>query len=793
MLTPSSGFIKTQLPATLDNSIQQYFRPFYRQTTVECGQYSGIAFNFCYEINRMRDLPADDPANQYPAHYTFNFMNDGYGWHGVSYQHSWEIAKANGHMNVIDYGIDTGYNSRIWISGYEKYYNGMFNKVDETYQIKVGTPEGLLILKNWLHNHLDGSEVGGIASFYSGAPWNTTTLPAGTPEGGKHVIVSFDPHVGHANTIVGYNDSIRYDYNQDGQYTNDIDINNDGIIDMRDWEMGGLLFMDSYINGINWADSGFCYMMYKTLAEIPENGGIWNHAVHVVTTKEDYEPQLTIKFKIRYNCRDRIKLSAGVAQDPDATYPDHILGFPIFNFQGACFNMQGGNSPDSAILEAGLDVTPLLSHINKNEPARFFLLINEDDEEGWGNGELESFTLIDYTNEPQFYSNPQNPGEIVSNGLTLASVIASIDFNKPEITTEQLPLALTDEPYQYQLSNVNGKPPYKWQLLQKYLQTTATSNLPPATGNQIEFDDTLQTKKLVQLDFDFPFYNETFSEIYVHTDGFIMFDDQQYPWPYMYDEELMIRKTRIIAPFLNKYLYISEAAGNFVKYESTASQATIRWNMSSDKLNTDSAEFELRLFADGKIEFAFGETELFTDHNWASGISLGDEKNYTMALVSNNKKFPANQTIAFNKPQFVNELSLSKAGLLSGTPLVNYFEAPVHVLLTDDNNLSAEKQFTFTSWYAGTYNHQLSNNISVWPNPTKDKIHISAPGLFSGPVNIKLKDLQGKTVQLSKLVQASGNDDKFELILDQNLPNGVYLLEIQNHQTISTKKINVSR
>ena len=32
-------------------------------------------------------------------------------------------------------------------------------------------------------------------------------------------------------TIVGYNDSIRFDYNGDGKYTNDVDQNEDGIID----------------------------------------------------------------------------------------------------------------------------------------------------------------------------------------------------------------------------------------------------------------------------------------------------------------------------------------------------------------------------------------------------------------------------------------------------------------------------------------------------------------------------------------------------------------------------------
>jgi hypothetical protein len=41
-------------------------------------------------------------------------------------------------------------------------------------------------------------------------------------------------------TYIGYDDSIRFDYNNDGRFTNDIDINGDRVVDMRDWEIGGL-------------------------------------------------------------------------------------------------------------------------------------------------------------------------------------------------------------------------------------------------------------------------------------------------------------------------------------------------------------------------------------------------------------------------------------------------------------------------------------------------------------------------------------------------------------------------
>ena len=47
-------------------------------------------------------------------------------------------------------------------------------------------------------------------------------------------------------TIVGYDDAVKLDFNGDGQFTNDIDINGDFIVDMNDWEIGALIVVNSW-------------------------------------------------------------------------------------------------------------------------------------------------------------------------------------------------------------------------------------------------------------------------------------------------------------------------------------------------------------------------------------------------------------------------------------------------------------------------------------------------------------------------------------------------------------------
>ena len=224
-----------ELPPTHDNSTNQYFRPIFSQEShPNCMQSSRIAYAFTYEIDRLRNAPADLPENQYTTHFSWNFFNN--IWYGVNYLHTHEVLKRNGTPNLIDYdGFYTGGSGR-WMTGYDKYHRTMQNRLDEVYTIDVSTEEGLLTLKHWLYDHLEESPIGGVANFIACSPWNYMPLPEGTPEAGKKVIAGFCPEALHGMTIVGWNDSIRIDYNGDTRYTTDMDITGDGVIDLQDWD-----------------------------------------------------------------------------------------------------------------------------------------------------------------------------------------------------------------------------------------------------------------------------------------------------------------------------------------------------------------------------------------------------------------------------------------------------------------------------------------------------------------------------------------------------------------------------
>jgi hypothetical protein len=172
------------LPSVLDNSQLPYFRSIFCQNGASCGQASSIGYAFTYEMNRARGLSSNSDLTQYPPHFAWNWENGGEGWYGVSYLHSFDVLKSVGMPKTFTYGgfygpygyveswpdsgsTDEEYDGKYWMSGYEKYYQAMKNRISESYRIDLSTAEGIKTLKYWLFDHLDGSKYGGVAIFYS--------------------------------------------------------------------------------------------------------------------------------------------------------------------------------------------------------------------------------------------------------------------------------------------------------------------------------------------------------------------------------------------------------------------------------------------------------------------------------------------------------------------------------------------------------------------------------------------------------------------------------------------------
>jgi len=700
LLTTPSNFASRDMPYAVDNSTQPYMRPVFNQDAYCCGQAAGIAYNYTYEVDRIRNLNASQSANQYPTHFSWNFMNGGNGWFGVSYLHSFQILKHYGTPNVTDYGGTLSFGGgKRWMSGYSEYFNGMHNRINEIMQIQAGNEEGLMTLKHWLHDHLEGSDVGGLASFYAQYMSADNVLPAGTPEAGKYVLTWFGGSPNHAMTIVGYNDSIRWDYNNDGQYTIDQDINNDGSVNMKDWEIGGLKMVQSYGGVPNWGDQGYAYMMYKTLADDLGAGGIWNHAVHVLDVKPDFLPQLTTRITLKHDRRNMIKVILGLSNDISSTQPEYRLDFPVFDYQGGNNYMQGGTAEEDKTIEFGLDISSLLTHASLDQQVKLFLEVVEQDPSGQGTGMMVDFSVFDHTGDSVLeIVCSQSNVSLVNNDTTRAYLNHYIDFDRIEILDNILPPISQGQQYSHQLTAENGSPPYYWEFDKKYDEEVSTGSFPLVDEHFLAPSNNSNGMVTQDIGFSFPFYDSTYTSITVHVDGYIMFDEQLYPYPYFIDDMTLFRITRNIAPFMHQEQTIYASSGDGIWYEGDENAAIFRWKTSYDGQGSSTEyNYAVKLYPSGEIEFLYGDMDGDENFLWISGISDGDDVNMHLTTISNKELPQSNLRVNLDKYFFPDEFELSEEGILSGIPQQPYAGIEIDLKVTDNHFISDFKTLILSS------------------------------------------------------------------------------------------------
>ncbi len=667
------------IPYKVDHSTSPHFRPMFSQSGMSCGQASSTGICFTYEMNAARNLDANVNSHLYPTGFVYNWDAGDWGSNGVSYYHTLEVLRTVGTPNQEEYGgtIDAGGNLR-WMSGYDLYYSTMHNRISHAYKIDVSDAQGLLILKNWMNDHLNGDDDGGCAIFYSTVPYVNAVLPAGTEEAGKKLITNLVASTSHSMAILGYNDSIRYDYNNDGFYTNNIDITNDGIVDMHDWEIGGIKMCNTYSGGPTWADGGFCYIMYKELA----SGGFWHDVVHVMTVNPTYEPQLTAKVNLTYSNRKRIKVYAGISTNTSATMPEYVIDLNIFDYQSGENFMKGGTTEADKTIEFGLDLTPLLNLIAPGQEAKYFIQVYENDADGWGSGTLNSFSLINYSSGAPVETICSDPAQtIVQNGITTLSIVSSETYDPVNITTSALSSGAIMSPFSQQLLAENGSLPYTWGFDMDFNVQESTSSF-PSGGTALSGSGFFA----VPLGFTFSYYGKEYSTIYVSSKGLVVFESgfsDSFPY-YNSHAATIFMHTKCIAPFYQL------AFTSTMKSISGPNYKTIIWDNAT-------IDFAMTIYNDGRIILNYDNSILTSLTQYVCGISNGDELNYQRLSFDNPNSVASGYTYSMQPFAIPDEFEISTNGLLTGVPTHEYLAEDFHFKVVDNNGIRDKVTFPFVT------------------------------------------------------------------------------------------------
>jgi len=642
-----------ELPYKVDNGQSDFFRPIHDQgRDGSCAQASGLAYTFTYEVNSRKEVTSKKIENQFPAYYTWNYLNEGRGV-GTFTADGWEIAKTGGVPlaiytdSSITSEVNGKWNHKKWYSGYNIYYNAMQNRVDWYGGLAINTPEKLKLVKRWFYDRGTGAKHGGLVNFSAGNDKKMETLAKESEDAGKKIITEWKSYSQHAMTFVGYNDSVKIDFNKDGKFTNNKDINDDGIVDMSDWEIGAMIVANTY--GLDWGNDGYCYMMYRLLAaDQGTEGGITNQRVKVMMPKENYTPRLTFKATIKHTSRYRMKLSAGISTvDKDA--PDHEYIYRQFRNMGGDLPLSGDENDE---LEIGLDVSELIKYTKPGEEYKFYFIMESDG----GKGEVVSCSLIDYEgktikSETSFVDKfVFEDGE---QGKKMISQVYKLDYSPVAVNPlPGLPKAKVGNDYSFDFSASNESK-LSWETAFDYSATEINKKFPEKYMHSYELASSDDGFAYQELKFDFPAYGRSFGKVTVSTNGYLIFEDEK---PEQFKPNVRINAFDADLA-LNKQ-------GRKLQYYGNEHFAVFRWR-EGFSYNKKKVDVAVKLYKTGEIEYYYrniSDSSYFT-----SGISDGIGNSYVDKYTRTNS-LPKIYSYKLEPQKYPTGLLLSRKGRMEGVP-----------------------------------------------------------------------------------------------------------------------------
>ena len=260
------------LPSSVDLSESKYFPPVGNQGGLgSCATFSSVYYQFSYAVNQNLDVEATYDNTRSPQ-IVYNFINQN-GSNGTYYGSNYTFLSFYGAptMKSVPYSDQDDLNwhayDGVWRESIRtrlKDYYVYENIGVEGKQITSPDDEDLTAYKTALN---DGKVLGYSTFIYS---WLSTTLKANpeAPENNNHigehsVTVCDGVSGGHAMTIVGYNDNI---------WT---DINNNDKVDSG--EMGAFKIVNSW--GEGYCNNGFAWVAYDALNAVSSVEGVTNKVI----------------------------------------------------------------------------------------------------------------------------------------------------------------------------------------------------------------------------------------------------------------------------------------------------------------------------------------------------------------------------------------------------------------------------------------------------------------------------------------------------------------------------------
>ena len=305
------------LPKSVDLSTSKYFPPVGNQGGLgSCATFSAVYYQFSYEVNKKLDVEATYENTRSPQ-IVYNFVNAGANDgtdHGRNYRFLQHYGAPT--MSEVPYSdqdsMDWHADEGIWREGIRarlKDYTEYDNVGIDDKQITSPDDPDLLDIKTQLNN----DKIVGYSTYVSS--WLYSDLktnpdaPANDSFSGEKCVIACDGVYGaHAMAIVGYNDDIW------------IDVNNNDKVDAG--EMGAFKVVNSY--SPNYCNDGFVWVAYDALNKVSTVEGYEGYRMPIFSalrtiTVRDYNELSDIYIEYTLNTAKRTQHEVVFTAEKDGT------------------------------------------------------------------------------------------------------------------------------------------------------------------------------------------------------------------------------------------------------------------------------------------------------------------------------------------------------------------------------------------------------------------------------------------------------------------------------------------
>lgn len=377
--TASGAEAPMALPGSVDNSVLKYFPPVRSQGSLgSCSQFSSMYYTMTHMTAMVRDWDAKNGGDSYrfSPKWTYNVLNGGENVGTWQYD-GYAIAQKHGVATWAEFPYDGDY--RAWCLNAAVWRNAINVRADQTGRIPdVDTDAGLANVKQLLVNGYILNYSTYIYSWQSSAIKNDPSTTNDDAYVGQSIVASVNgTSGGHTMTIVGYNDDLW------------LDVDNDGFVDAG--EKGALRIVNSW--GTGWGMGGFGWISYNALrvrnAARTSEGVFWYDEAQWVTARSTYTPRLVAQFTMNHLKRNQLQVLLGVSATSSSTpttywYPNKILQ----NAGGAWAFNGGSTAVDGSFCLDFTDIVPTTSGMK-----RYFLRMS--DSTSGDASILKAFKLMD--------------------------------------------------------------------------------------------------------------------------------------------------------------------------------------------------------------------------------------------------------------------------------------------------------------------------------------------------------------------------------------------------------------